>query len=252
MTNVLFRVIRRIIWRTGYLIRPLHWEDLTGIKAEDLEIIDSVKPYTMTPKLRIYSLMEAVRYVINNHVPGSFVECGIWKGGSIMTIAKTLNNLGISDREIYLFDTFEGMTKPTEVDIAHTGIPASELFEKARIDDNSSYLSRAELDEVKSNVFSTGYNKNKFHFVKGKVEDTLPTKAPSKIALLRLDTDLYESTHHELVHLFPLISSGGVLLIDDYGHMQGAKKAVDEYISSNNIPIFLVSIDFAARLGVKR
>ena len=84
------------------------------------------------------------------------------------------------------------------------------------------------------------------------MEDTLPTNAPSKIALLRLDTDWYESTHHELVHLFPLISSGGVLLIDDYGHMQGAKKAVDEYISSNNIPIFLVSIDFAARLGVKR
>jgi O-methyltransferase len=87
--------------------------------------------------------------------------------------------------------------------------------------------------------------------VKGKVEDTVPKNAPEKIALLRLDTDWYESTRRELVHLFPRLVPGGVLIIDDYGHWQGARKAVDEYIAGNQVKILLNRVDYTGRIGVK-
>ena len=89
------------------------------------------------------------------------------------------------------------------------------------------------------------------HFIKGKVEDTIPEKMPQKISILRLDTDWYESTKHELEHLFPLLAKNGVLIIDDYGHWQGAKQAVDEYLSSQNIHLLLNRVDYTGRMAVK-
>ncbi len=100
-------------------------------------------------------------------------------------------------------------------------------------------------------MLSTGYPKEKIHLIKGKVEDTIPENIPKEIALLRLDTDWYESTKHELIHLFPLLKPNGILIIDDYGHWEGARKAVDEYISDNNIHILLNRIDYSGRISVK-
>lgn len=88
-------------------------------------------------------------------------------------------------------------------------------------------------------------------FVKGKVEDTVPEKAPDRISLLRLDTDWYESTYHGLLHLYPRLSVGGVLIIDDYGHWAGAKKAVDQYLNENHLKLLLNRIDDTGRIGVK-
>jgi hypothetical protein len=107
------------------------------------------------------------------------------------------------------------------------------------------------LDEVRGNVFSTGYPKDKIHFIEGKVENTIPLNMPRKIALLRLDTDWYQSTKHELIHLFPLLQRNGVLIIDDYGHWEGARKAVDEYVSGNSICILLNRIDYTGRIAIR-
>jgi len=107
------------------------------------------------------------------------------------------------------------------------------------------------LDEVKKNVYGTGYPQDKIHFVKGKVEDTIPGTMPNQIALLRLDTDWYQSTMHELTHLFPLLQAKGVLIIDDYGHWQGAGKAVDEYFADKQISILLNRIDYSGRIAIK-
>ena len=82
------------------------------------------------------------------------------------------------------------------------------------------------------------------------MEDTIPKKAPQMISLLRLDTDWYESTRHELIHLFPRIAPFGVIIIDDYGHWQGVREAVDEYIRENNIKILLNRVDYTGRIGV--
>jgi len=105
---------------------------------------------------------------------------------------------------------------------------------------------------VQANLGRTGYPAERIHYVKGKVEETIPATLPSRIALLRLDTDWYESTRHELQHLYPLLSTHGVLIIDDYGHWQGARQAVDEYFAASAEPVFLHRVDYTARLVVKR
>jgi len=245
-------IIKNISSKSGYRIgRKTNQKNIMKFGEVDTKIINSVMPYTQTNPERIVALLESVNYVVKNEIPGSIVECGVGKGGSIMAAVKKLQSLQCSNRDIYLFDTFMGMTKPTDVDISYLETPALTQFEKLKIDDNSSNWSNVSIEEVKKVVYSTGYDKEKIHFVKGKVEDTLPSHSPNLISILRLDTDWYESTKHELIHLFPHLSSGGVLIIDDYGHWEGSKKAVDEYISQNNIPILLNRIDYTARIGVK-
>lgn len=213
-------------------------------------IIRQVQPFTQTSQERIFVLYESVKYIVKHKIPGDIVECGVWKGGSMMAVALTLIHCGKQDRDLYLYDTFEGMTPPSEQDIDYKGVSASDIIIQNSKGNNSFRWNYVPIDEVKSNVTSTGYSPKKIHFIKGKVEDTLPKYAPKKIAILRLDTDWYESTRHELNTLFPLISKGGVLIIDDYGHFFGARKAVDEYFQENNVKILLNRIDYTGRIGV--
>ena len=144
------------------------------------------------------------------------------------------------------------MPEPTEADVSYEGGAASVDFERNKRDKNGSDWCYASIEDVQRNLLSTGYDEQKTSFIKGKVEDTIPASAPEGIALLRLDTDWYESTLHELVHLFPRLSSGGVLIIDDYGHWQGARRAVDEYFADNKIPILLNRVDYTGRMAIKR
>jgi O-methyltransferase len=229
----------------------LHYQYPYDFSENEVEIISTVRPYTQTSARRIKSLINAVEYVMANKIEGDFVECGVWKGGSIMTMAKTLTNLKHFERDLYLFDTFEGINAPTDFDISVKNETGDEIIHEAKEKDDDSLLARVSLEEVKNNISKINYPKEKFHFIKGPVEETLPEKSPKKISLLRLDTDWYESTKHELVHLFPLISKGGVVIIDDYGYWTGAKKAVDEYFSENNIPFLLNRIDSSGRIGTK-
>jgi hypothetical protein len=221
--------------------------------AEDIELIKKVQPFTKTLPERIFALIRAVEYIITSNTPGDIVECGVWKGGSILAIAQTLLNLGDTSRDIYLFDTFEGMTQATQVDISFLGEKALDLLaqETEGKDGAWSVWSYAPIEQVKQLLQTTTYPMHKFHFVQGRVEDTIPGQAPERISLLRLDTDWYESTYHELEHLFPRLSLNGVLLVDDYGHWLGAKKATDEYMKKNNIKILLNRTDYSARIGVK-
>jgi O-methyltransferase len=214
-------------------------------------VIQTVNPYTMTSPERLHALIEAVRYVVSSAIPGSVVECGVWKGGSMMAAALTLLELNQTDRHLYLFDTFEGMPRPLAVDTSFRGEHATDIFEALKTSDDSSEYCRAQLEEVRVAVASTGYPLTRIHLVKGKVEETLPAAAPESIALLRLDTDWYESTSRELEHLFPRLSRGGVLIIDDYGHWAGCKKAVDEYFEKNRANLFLARIDYTGRIGIK-
>jgi O-methyltransferase len=157
---------------------------------------------------------------------------------------------GDTSRTLYLFDTFEGMPPPTNVDReAASGKLASTLLAEA---DKSSYIwAYAQIQEVRVNLASTGYPLARIHLIAGKVEDTIPSAAPSAVAILRLDTDWYESTRHQLLHLFPRLAVGGVLIVDDYGFWLGARKAIDEYFDQNRIPILLNRIDDTGRIAVK-
>lgn len=209
------------------------------------------KDFTMTSVERMYSLYQSVDYVFKNNIEGDFVECGVWKGGSSMLIALILKEYGMINRKLYLYDTFEGMSEPTGSDKTSTGKNAIDLLQQENKQDSSSIWCYASLEDVKANLLSTGFPTENIFFIEGKVEDTLKDNLPSKISLLRLDTDWYESTKKELEFLFPLLVEKGVLIIDDFGHWEGAKKAVVEYFTTNNLNPFLFRIDFTGRLLIK-
>jgi O-methyltransferase len=174
-------------------------------------IVETVAPFTMTSPERIVALRDAVRHVCRHQIAGDIVECGVWRGGSMMAVALTLMEIG-ERRPLHLFDTFDGMPPPGDT------------------------WARSPLAEVRRNLAATGYPDHLIRFVPGRVEETIPAAAPEQIAVLRLDTDWYESTRHELEHLFPRLVPGGVLIIDDYGHWQGARRAVDEFLAASRAP----------------
>ena len=217
--------------------------------AATIDVCRSVRPFTMTSPERIYSLCRSVEYVVDHAIPGDVVECGVWKGGSMMAVAHTLLAKG-RRRKLYLFDTYAGMPEPTAVDVSFSGQTAAHAL--ATEDKATSWIwACCPLDEVRRNVLGTGYDPEQVVFVEGRVEDTVPARAPDRIALLRLDTDWYESTYHELVHLYPRLSTGGVLIVDDYGHWRGARRAVDRFLAEHKPRLLLHRIDYTGRIAVK-
>jgi hypothetical protein len=218
----------------------------------ELAVMRKVKDYTGTSPERIAALMNAVKYVVANRIPGDFIECGVWRGGSMMIVALTLLELNDRSRELYLFDTFEGMSAPTDKDVMFDGQKASDILAHSpKVEGPANYWCIAGIEDVKRNLKSTGYPESKLHFVKGKVEETVPGNAPPQIALLRLDTDWYESTAHELKHLYPRVAPNGVVIIDDYGHWKGAQKAVDDFLAGQPFKPLLNRLDYTGRLLIK-
>ena len=218
---------------------------------QDIETVRFVRPYTMTSPERIRALCSAVRYIEQAGIDGAVVECGVWRGGSMMAVARTLTNLGSSHRDLFLFDTFEGMTEPGPHDVALTGETAKSLLAQRDRTEDDLVWCYAPVERVAKALRLTGYPTGLLHLIPGRVEETLATAAPERIALLRLDTDWYESTRQEMDVLFPRLARGGVLIIDDYGHWQGARRAVDEYVNSHQLKLLLHPIDYTGRIAVK-
>lgn len=246
------RTARRLLRRLGYDLVPAGTPWPGDFSAEEIALCEEVRPYTMTSPEAIVTLAAAVRHLSRFEIPGAFVECGVWKGGSMMAIARTLLSLGRTDAQLYLFDTFEGMTPPTADDVSRAGRSAQALLDEEKDRDNSWLWARAPLEAVQVAMDSVGYPEQNIRYVQGPVEHTLPDAAPERIALLRLDTDWYESTRHELEHLYPRLETGGVLVIDDYGWWGGARKATDEYFLSRADAPFLSRVDDSGRrMGIK-
>jgi O-methyltransferase len=199
---------------------------------------------------RLFATIMACRHVVQAGVPGDFVECGVWRGTNSILAASVFANLH-SDKAVWCFDTFAGMTAPTEVDVNYRGEVASMKFEKTRRAAHTDWC-YAPLSEVKANFAGAGVLSERVIFIEGDVVKTLTESRnlPKAISVLRLDTDWYKSTRAELEALYPLLSLGGILIIDDYGHWGGARKAVDEYFAKGGRP-FLQYIDQTARIGVK-
>jgi O-methyltransferase len=161
----------------------------------------------MTGVERIAAVLSAVRHVHENKIPGDYVECGVWRGGSSMAAALMWMELGDTSRHFHLYDTYEGMPPPTAADRDISDMPADQLLQKDI--PGTGIWCHAGLDEVRKNMLSTGYPPTHLHFHVGAVEHTLPALAPASIAMVRLDTDWYESTRHELFHLYPRLSPHG-------------------------------------------
>ena len=172
-------------------------------------IWEKVRNYTVTSIERVYHLIGAVQEIIENKIEGDFVECGVKDGGSCMAMDLTLKELN-KERKIWMYDCFDNRFEPS-----------------------------SSVAEIKTRVNG--------EFVVGDVLETIPKNMPKKIALLRLDTNFYDSTYHELTHLYPLLEKGGILIVDDYGHHKNCKKAVDKYLKENNIKSKLNKIDYTGR-----
>ena len=217
---------------------------------EAKEIIRAVRPWTMTGPDKMYALIQAVRYVTRHRIPGDVVECGVWRGGSMQAVARTLIEAGDTTRYLHLFDTYEGMPPPTDRDLRRSDERSAEELLATESPEDSKVWAVATLDDVQDGFSRLPYPSERVHFVKGKVEDTIPEHAPEQIAILRLDTDWYESTRHELEHLYPRLSPGGVLLLDDYGYWEGAREAVDEFLEESGERLLLMRMA-SGRLAVK-
>jgi O-methyltransferase len=218
--------------------------------ARDKSTFDYVRSnqLTMTSDERMYATTMACKHALANGINGDFVECGVWRGGNSILAADVF---AVSDKAVWLFDTFAGMTAPTEHDVDFVGEASVKQFTKNQKADHNEWC-YASLEEVRRNFSGCGLLTDKVHFMKGDVLETLAkTDAlPDQIAVLRLDTDWYESTKIELEVLFPRLSYGGLLIIDDYGHWGGARKAVDEYFAGKT-RLFFQYVDYTGRIAVK-
>jgi O-methyltransferase len=227
-----------------------------GLDAEERAIVAACQPYTMVSTQRLVATIDAVKHVVRSEISGALVECGVWRGGSALAMLLTLQGVGVDDRDIYLFDTFEGMTEPTDADTSRFDGSAVATWEQAAARGrpaleqifNPGVFGHKQVEDL---LTGTGYPAERLLLVAGPVEETLPGAAPDQIAVLRLDTDWYESTRHELEHLYPRLAPGGVLLVDDYGHWDGARKAFDEYFDQRGGRPLLARTDYTGRLAVK-
>jgi O-methyltransferase len=228
-------------------------EPVSDVEPAFFEIYRKCQDQTLTPFKEMYSMYEAACYVTKAGIAGDFVECGVWKGGSSMIAALAFLQCNSSTRKLYLYDTYEGMPDIGSHD-EDTGASPFQLAMNITtlLRGGHSGVFYAPLEEVRRNMQSTGYPSAQVVLVKGMVENTLPAQAPEQISLLHLDSDLYESTYHELTHLFPRLVNGGVLIIDDYGSWKGSRKATDQYFEEQGIKMFLKRAgSTGARIGIK-
>jgi len=223
---------------------------MSNLEPEFLVLYEQCRQYTMTSWERLYALYKSVQYTVENRIQGDLVECGVWRGGSMKLVAHVLCSLGDTNRTLFLYDTFEGMTEPDPAfDVDFSGNEAANDWRE--IQRRGVKWAYAPVEEVQEIIASSGYPMEKVKLVKGLVEETIPATIPASIALLRLDTDWYSSTKHEMEHLYPKLSPQGILILDDYGHYQGARRGVDEYLSKLDKKPLLQRVDYSCRLVVK-
>lgn len=220
--------------------------DIALADQDFTQLYRSLATVTLTSPQLAYALRCAAQYVSRNGVAGDIVECGVWRGGSMALAATTLLQAGDDRRQLWGYDTFSWAWEPGG---RHDGFVAAEGAPAPR--PPSAKSAGTSAAEVLGLLSRTGYPAEKIHLVEGLVQDTIPAQAPDRIALLRLDTDFYESTRHELEHLYPRLTRGGVLIVDDYGKLSGATKAVDEYFAAVEHAPLLQRIDVQGRMAVK-
>ena len=247
------KLIKHVLKSKGFEISSLdlqHPDFPIEANYFQVQVILNAKNYSMTPISRLWALIQAFEYINHNNISGDFVECGVWKGGNLILLSDLQEKIQ-SSRTIYGFDTFTGMVEPKPLDLDYRGQSAAEMMSKAqKVDGAMSIHAFASLESVEINLSEN--NAKNVKLIQGDVAETLknPENLPKKIAILRLDTDWYESTKIELETLYPLLESGGVLIIDDYGHFQGARRAVDEYFKDEKP--WMHYVDYACRLVVKK
>jgi O-methyltransferase len=203
---------------------------------EGRRFVDQLPPgvMTMVGAKRIQNVVDCVADVVANGVPGDLIETGVWRGGTSIVMRGTLNALGGGDRAVYVADSFAGLPPPDP-----------DRYPADRGSDLHEYQELAvELEEVKRGFQRYGLLDDRVHFVKGFFRDTLPALQGHPWSLCRLDGDLYESTMDALTSLYPSLSPGGWIIVDDYFAVPGCQQAVTDYRDENDLSEPIVTIDW--------
>lgn len=189
---------------------------------------------TMIGLKRIDSLENCMENIIKNNIPGDFIETGVWRGGAVIFMKAFLKSHGVTDRKIWVADSFKGLPEPDEKKYSADRGDRHHTFDELRI-----------TREVVINNFKK-YNlwDDSIHILEGWFKDTLPMAPIEKLSLIRLDGDMYESTLDGLVNLYPKLSKGGYLIIDDWGAVPGCRKAVLDYRQEHGINDEIINIDW--------
>ncbi len=256
--NKYSEIIKKLINKLNFKIESKNsWykrneHSVAEMSQKELETVKKISNFSMTTPANHWAIIQSIKHISENNLAGDLVECGIFKGGNIILFKILADQMNLK-KKIYAYDTFEGMPQPGEKDFDLKNISAQKHF-KEYSDKNIKWC-YSSLDEVISNInsFDKEYLKD-ILLIKGKVEDTLnyEKNLPEKISLLRLDTDFYDSTRIELEILYPKLVPGGILIIDDYGHWKGSKRAVDEYFDLSKKFFWFHRIDYASRLLIKK
>ena len=228
----------------GHLSLAYGYDEEEAIKRA----VKVVRRHTMTSFERLATLWQQVRYLDRHGIAGALVECGTWRGGSAGMMALSHQAHGRASRRLHLFDSFGGLREP---DPAIDG-PTAVREARRHAEDRPGAGMREQCAQLLEQRI--GYPRDLLDYHQGWFEQTVPDAARSigEIALLRLDGDWYASTRVCLEHLYPRLVKGGVLVVDDYGHYQGCRRAVDEFIAQEKAPILLCHIDYAGRYWVKQ
>jgi len=229
------RLLRRALRReNGVLTRP---QTVDAAENEDGRMTAETLPpwaLTMVGARRLDNVESCVRDVLERDVPGDFIETGVWKGGTAIFMRGLLRAYGVTDRKVYVADSFQGLPPPDA-----EAYPADER--------STLHLWRnlaVSLDEVRANFQRFALLDDQVEFVQGWFRDTLPALRGRVWSVIRLDGDLYESTRDALTHLWPGLAVGGFVIVDDYGAVDGCRRAVDEFRERHGITTPLERIDW--------
>jgi O-methyltransferase len=258
-------LLKSVIGRLGYELRKKEERASLGyeLEAPALAAIAKVRPYTMLPPERLITLYQQAAHCEKTGLQGAFVECGVWKGGSVALMALANLGQGVARRDLHLFDAFTDICEPDQAvdgerairEVKAWGKGAGATGKLAPV--TGFYDSMGGAGTLAGNKEllekTVGYPAQKLHYHVGWFQDTLPSAASDigPIALLRLDGDWYASTKVCLERLYDQVVPGGFVIVDDYGAYEGCRKAVDEFRASRKISAYLSHIDAEARYWIK-
>ena len=235
-----FYPLKRLIY--SYLIKYLKDRDILlmrsmpfkpGVRVEGKD--HPLFAHTMIGLKRLSNIQMCVEDVLMNNIPGDLIETGVWRGGAVIFMRALLKAYGIEDKKIWVADSFEGLPPPNAA-----RYPA-DRNDKYHL---MSHLA-VSLDQVKANFEAFDLLDEQVCFLKGWFKDTLPVAPISKLSVMRLDGDMYESTMDALIHLYPKLSPGGYVIIDDYGDIESCRKAVHDYRTGNDVTDEIQTIDWS-------
>jgi len=260
------QIIKSVIGKFGYQIRKneTRYDPFLGydLEAEANEQIKIIRPYTMLTRTRLITLYQNAVFCEQIDMQGSFVECGVWKGGSVALMALANLKYGKKRRDIHLFDSFQEICEPEESTDGARAVKEVKKWSQGETKGRliplvgiyDSFGGPGTLEGNKQLLEDIiGYNPDYLHYHHGWFQDTLPKEADqiAEIAILRLDGDWYASTNICLEFLYEKVVRGGFIIVDDYNTYDGCKKAVDEFRHQQNIVAYLHHIDADGRYWIK-